>query len=130
MPRKSRLDLPPLNLGEETIGQRLARLRKQRGQTQTELAEKIGILQNMVSAYERDSLRLHADMLARFALALGVSSDEILGLSLRLEESEEATSNPSPRLVKRMKKIARLPATEQKALLKTIDVFIKGAEVD
>lgn len=42
MPRKSSLKLPALDLGEETVGERIARLRKERGYTQIELAERIG----------------------------------------------------------------------------------------
>src|SRR3990172_10946493 len=80
MPRRSRLKMPPLDLGKETIGQRIARLRKERGYTQTELAEKTGIPQTLITDYERDKLRLHAEMVIRFAQALEVTTDEILGI--------------------------------------------------
>ena len=40
------------------------------GYTQVELAERIGIIQALVSDYERDKLRLNAEMLVRFAQAL------------------------------------------------------------
>lgn len=76
MPRISRLKLPPLTPGGETIGERVARLRKERGYTQVELAEKIGIIQTIVSAIETDALRLSAEMAVRFALALDVSTDD------------------------------------------------------
>src|SRR5207247_2491036 len=39
----------------ETVGQRLARLRRERGLTQVELAERLGIAQPIVSDYERGS---------------------------------------------------------------------------
>ena len=42
MPKKSKLNLPPLNLGEEAWGKRIARLRKQNGLSQAQLAKKIG----------------------------------------------------------------------------------------
>lgn len=80
MPRRLKLKLPPLNLGTESFGQRLARLRKERGYTQKELAEKMGIIQVLISDYKRDKLRLHAEMLTRFAQALDVNADDILGL--------------------------------------------------
>ena len=48
MPRVSRLKLAPLDPGGETIGRRVARFRKERGFTQVELAEKIGIIQSIV----------------------------------------------------------------------------------
>ena len=44
MPRVSKLSLPPLDLGKESIGQRASRLRRESGFTQVELAEKIGIV--------------------------------------------------------------------------------------
>jgi DNA-binding XRE family transcriptional regulator len=40
--------------GQETLGRRIARLRKERGYTQVELAEKIGIIQVLISDYERE----------------------------------------------------------------------------
>jgi transcriptional regulator with XRE-family HTH domain len=44
------------------IGRRLARLRRERGLTQAQLAERIGILQTLVTDYEHDRLRLSAEM--------------------------------------------------------------------
>ncbi|WP_198017537.1 helix-turn-helix domain-containing protein [Syntrophorhabdus aromaticivorans] len=124
MPRRSRLSLPPLDLGEETIGQRLARLRKERGYTQAELSEKLGIIQALISDYEKNKLRLHAEMVIRFAQALEVTSDELLGLNgtRKLDEGKA-----SLRLLRRSKKIEELPSSQQKTLLKTIDTFLKGA---
>jgi len=123
MPRKSRLKLPPLNLGKESNGQRLARLRKERGYTQIELAEKTGIPQTLITDYERDRLRLHAEMVVRFAQALEVSADELLGLNGAKKNGEKT----SLRLLRRTKRIAELPSSQQKTLLKTIDTFLKGA---
>lgn len=64
-----------------SVGQRIARIRKERGYTQNELAERIGTIQALVSDYERDKLRLNAKMAVRFAIALEVSTDELLGLN-------------------------------------------------
>ena len=77
MPRVSRLKLPPLP-AKESIGERVARIRKERGFTQVELAEKIGVIQSIVSAIERDVLKLSAEMAIRFALALEVTTDDLL----------------------------------------------------
>jgi len=125
MPRRSKLSLPPLDLGEETVGQRLARLRKERGYTQIQLADKMGIVQTLITDYERDKLRLHAEMVIRFAQALEVTTDELLGVNGAKKTSEGATSL---RLLRRTKKIEELPPSQQKTLLKTIDTFLKGAE--
>jgi hypothetical protein len=42
MPKRAAISKPPLDYAGETIGQRLARLRKERGYTQVGLAEKTG----------------------------------------------------------------------------------------
>lgn len=125
MPRRSRLKLPPLNLGAESIGQRLARLRKERGYTQIELAEKTGIPQTLITDYERDRLRLHSEMVIRFAQAFEISTDELLGLNGKRKNGDNG--KVSLRLLRRSKKFEGLPSSQQKTLLKTIDTFLKGA---
>jgi transcriptional regulator with XRE-family HTH domain len=121
MPRRSQRKLPPLDLGKETMGERLARIRKERGVTQVVLAEKIGIIQGLVSAYERDRIRLPADMAIRIAQALQVSADELLGLQPTKTDGEL-----SLRLSRRLRGIETLPAAQQKALFQTIDAFLKN----
>lgn len=125
MPRRSRLHLPPVLEGQETIGRRLARIRKEQGYTQVELAKRIGIIQALVSDYERDKLRLNAEMLVRFSQALNVSADEILGLNVG---KRQAAKNPSLRILRRLNKIASLPPTKQKAFLQTIDALLRVQE--
>ena len=124
MPRKRKKELPPLKLGSETVGQRLARLRKEQGLTQAELAERIGINQTSVSDYETSRLRLSDEMLARVALALKVSADTLLGLKGGARRTNQATV----RILRRLNRIASLPMPQKKALLKTIDMMLKATE--
>ena len=124
MPRKSKNILPPLNLGDETLGQRLARLRKEQGFTQQELADKIGIIRVIISDYERDKIRPHYEMIIRIALALGITSDLLLGL----DQTKKHTKKPSLKILRRLNKIEGLPPTQQRSLLQTIDNFLKGVE--
>lgn len=121
MPRPSKLQPPPLKgFSEEPLGERIARLRKERGFTQVELAERMGIIQVLVSDYERGKLRPHPEMVARFAVALDVTADEVLGLGAR------KASRPSPnrRFLRRLEALAHLPKRDQDALLRTIDAFL------
>jgi len=80
MPRKPLYKLNPI-VPNETIGDRLARIRKSRGLTQIEISQRVGISQALYSSYERARLRLSAEMLAQIAIVLNVSSDEILGIA-------------------------------------------------
>lgn len=124
MPKVSKFNLPPLNLGSETLGQRIARLRKAKGLTQVQLAEVIGLAQDLISAYELDKLGMKAEMVIRFARALAVSTDELLGVKPAKSEAKQ----PSLKLIRRLHKIQSLPSAQQKALLKTIDMYIKAME--
>jgi transcriptional regulator with XRE-family HTH domain len=124
MPRKRTLKLPPLDYGNETLGQRLARMRKERGYTQVELAKKIGLIQTLVSDYETDRLRLSAEMAVRFALALDISLDELLHPKAKKRTGKQ----PSRKVMRRMEQIENLPPTEQATVLKTIDAFVRAAE--
>ncbi len=124
MPQPSTLELPPIDLGEETLGQRIARLRKQRAMTQVELAEKMGLTQALLSSYERGRLRLHAEMVARFAIAFRTTTDQLIGLK---NNGKPKDHKLSLKLIRRMQKIGKLPPSQQKVLLQTIDNFLRGA---
>ena len=107
----------------ETVGQRLARLRRERGLTQAELAGRLGIAQPIVSDYERGELRLHGQLIVRLTEILGVSADELLGLA----PTPAAGPQVQRRLVRRLRAIDRLPRRDQQALFRTIDAFLKSA---
>jgi transcriptional regulator with XRE-family HTH domain len=106
----------------ESFGERLARLRKERGITQVELAEKVGLAQPNISDYERGRFQPSAPLIIKLVAILGVSADDLLGLT-RTRSNGDA---PRPRLMKRLTQIDKLPAHRQRALLTTIDVFLKG----
>jgi transcriptional regulator with XRE-family HTH domain len=125
LPRKSSLKLPPLDLGDESLGRRLARLRKAKGFTQIELAEQIGIIQSLVSDYERDRLRPNPEMLVRFALTLETTTDEILGLSAQKNKNGAVKNR---RLQRRLQQIDQLPKRDQDALVRTIDAFLGNSK--
>jgi transcriptional regulator with XRE-family HTH domain len=123
MPKASRLSLAPLPPFDETPGERLARIRRERGFTQRELAGRTGLIQTLVSDYERGKLRLNADMLLRFATALEVSTDELLQPG-----GPKAARKPSRKVLRRLEQIEGLPARQQMTLLRTIDLFLENAE--
>ncbi|MEM6779769.1 MAG: helix-turn-helix transcriptional regulator [Planctomycetota bacterium] len=120
MARPSTLEPPPIDLGTETIGERIARVRKDRGFTQTELATEMGIIQKLVSDYERDRLRPHPEMLARFALAMEVSTDELIGLK-KIKTSKTISNR---RLLRRLAQIEALPKKAQDTIIGMIDLAI------
>jgi transcriptional regulator with XRE-family HTH domain len=119
---RSKLHLPPLDSGGETLGERIARLRKERGYTQTELAERNGIIQALVSDYERGKLRLNPEMVVRFAGALEASTEDIL----RPNGSRPLARKPSRRVLRRPEQIESLSPHKQRILPSTIDTFLRA----
>jgi|HubBroStandDraft_4_1064222.scaffolds.fasta_scaffold237187_1 transcriptional regulator with XRE-family HTH domain len=122
MPKKSKAK--SASSGQETLGQRLARIRKEQGFTQQQLAERTGLIQVLISDYEHGKLRLTAEMAVRFADVLGVRTDDLLR-----GKKGAATSRrqPSLKLLRRMEQIENLPPYRQRALLTTIDGFLAAA---
>lgn len=123
MPQISKYKLPPLDLGTETLGQRISRLRKEKGFTQVNLAKKIGITQVLISDYERDRTRPHYEMIIRIAIALNTTTDELLGLT---PPSNRKKKKPNLQIQQRVKKIEELPPEQQKIILKNIDIYLKA----
>jgi hypothetical protein len=84
----------------------------------------VGVTQTLVSDYEVGRLRVHAGLVMRFAKALRVSADELLGL----KESKENGFVKDRRFIRRFQEIEKLSRSEKQTLLKTIDHFLRGAQ--
>jgi transcriptional regulator with XRE-family HTH domain len=117
MARKARSDADKAH--DLALGRTIAKLRKDRGFTQVELAQKLDLTQAIVSDYERGRLRPHPGILSRLASALQVSADELLGL-----RPVQKAGAYDRRFLRRLQAIAKLPKRDQDALLRTIDAFL------
>ena len=111
--------------GARSIGQRLTSIRKARGLTQIDLAQKLSISQALVSKYERGDLLVHGELIVLFATALDVSSDDILGIeSKRRVRVAAPTPNVDRGLARRFALVQSLPRRDRDALTRTIDAFL------
>lgn len=97
--------------GMESIGERLTRLRQERGISQQKLAEHLGIAQPNISDYERGILRLHGELIVKITELLGVSSDELLGLT-----NGTPKRGPTPKLQHQLEQLGRLPKAKQRVI--------------
>lgn len=66
-------------MSKETLGQRIARLRKEKGLTQEELAVKVDVSAQAVSKWENDISCPDIMLLPKLSAILGVSVDSLLG---------------------------------------------------
>jgi len=113
-------------ISKKDIGQKVRAIRNARGMNQARLAKILGTHQTGISQIEVGRRGLTLQQLVKLAKALRVSVDEILGQAQ--SQTEEGLVRDR-HLVRRMQLIAKLPSPERKALLKTIDAFLKSSNV-
>lgn len=64
---------------KQSLGNKIAALRREKGMTQLELAEKMSVTDKAVSKWERDLSIPDTASLPRLAELLGISVDELMG---------------------------------------------------
>ena len=70
---------------KKTLGTMIAELRKQRGMTQLELAEKMGVTDKAVSKWERDLSCPDINSIPNLAEILGVSVEDLMQIKKEAE---------------------------------------------
>ena len=66
-------------MAKETLGQRIARLRKEKELTQNDIAEKLNVTYQAVSKWENDQASPDVDILIELSNIFDISLDELLG---------------------------------------------------
>jgi transcriptional regulator with XRE-family HTH domain len=127
MPRPRTTKTSPKDSTSLSVGSRLKKARLAKGLSQAQLAELVGVSRETITAYESGRARLLDDVISSLAKVLSVSADELLGLK---KADSSPTDAPSVQIARRMQRIKKLPASEQKAILKNIDMFLKAAEAE
>jgi transcriptional regulator with XRE-family HTH domain len=106
------------------FGERLTALRKARGLTQVQLADRIDSTQRAISRYETVADRAPAPVLARLAQALGVSTDELLGVR-RIPPATGLADDPDARrLWKKFQQVMALPEKDRRAVIRLVNSLV------
>ena len=79
---------------KKTLGSMIAELRKEKGMTQADLAEKMGITDKAVSKWERDLSYPDITTIPKLADILGVSADELLKCRTESKETDKKENLP------------------------------------
>jgi transcriptional regulator with XRE-family HTH domain len=107
------------------IAQRLAECRRKSGISQNQLAEQLGLTQSMLSRYENGERRIPSELLAEFAVAIGVSADDLLGLKSSRKNSQEL-SDDMKKLWKKFQQLSKLPENDQRSIIRIINSVTKN----
>ncbi|MBS6395873.1 MAG: helix-turn-helix transcriptional regulator [Clostridiales bacterium] len=75
---------------KQTFGNMIAALRKEKGMTQLELAEKMGVTDKAVSKWERDLSFPDINSISRLSEILGVTIDELMQVKSDSKENVKA----------------------------------------
>lgn len=111
--------------GAKAIGQRLTAIRKAKGLTQVDVAQRLDITQTLISKYERGDLLLHGELITQLATLFDVSADDILGIARKSKAKPAAIAPAVDRaLARRFALLQSLPRRDRDAVTRTIDALI------
>ncbi len=103
------------------LGKRIARYRKDQYLTQMQLAEKIGVSQQIIAAYELGTRQIPLISIFKLAEVLSVSLDDLLNI-----KKDKKKPGPPPLIQKRLEQILKLPQEKQKVILDLLDSYIQS----
>lgn len=69
-----------IKINMKELGEKIKELRTERGLSQKQLADKIGVATNTISQYESGKSKTSIDVLASLAIELDTTTDFLLGL--------------------------------------------------
>jgi transcriptional regulator with XRE-family HTH domain len=103
-----------------TTGQKIRKLRRERNWTQAELGEKANINFSNLNRYELDRLKPGPKMLAKLALAFGVTAEDLLGG----EESPEHGAFQDEELLKCFQQAQSLAEEDRAAIKRLVQAMV------
>jgi transcriptional regulator with XRE-family HTH domain len=105
------------------LGQRIAQLRHERGWTQQELAEKLGVAQQTLAHYEVARIRMPASTLPLLATLFITPVDTLVGHAQRTGKR-----GPTPKWQQQIEAIAQLPKAQQHFVSQMLDTVLTQAQ--
>ena len=103
------------------LGARIAQYRREQGLTQAEVADKLSVTQQLVAYYEKGIRRLPLMTLFKTAEILQADLNDLLGL-----KQNKNKPGPSPKMLKMLEQINRLPTAKQKIVFEFLNNFIQN----
>lgn len=104
---------------QKIIGRRIQEIRKQRGLTQEQMAERVNISPHYLSALERGVYNIKLDLLVDILNILNCSADEVF--------QDVVDSSSKIKASQLSEKLKGLPLQEQRKILEVVDIMIANA---
>lgn len=109
------------------FSRRLAALRRQKGLSQRELAERLGVPRETVDYYERRAVNPTLDVIQKVAEALEVSPAQLIGdgaTPTRLNKK----AGPTGKVQKLFEEVSQLPRRQQEHIVRWVSAFVRQYE--
>ena len=108
------------------VGERIARARERMGISQTQLAELIGVSQQVVTRWERKHANIQSQYLVKLATTLQISTDELLGLKEPAAAPKQPGNTVEKRLQKKIQEISELGPSERRQIMQHLDMVLEN----
>ena len=112
-----------LAVKKQTLGTTIASLRKEKGMTQMELAEQLGVTDKAVSKWERDLSCPDVNSLPTLAKVLGISVDDLMQCKIKGQNTETSKFNQIVSLILKVVPLAMGVSVVVLSILKEITIF-------
>lgn len=109
-------------MSQNNLGNRILELRKNKGWSQSELANHVGISYAQIGRYETKDAQPPAEVIKKLADALDTSVDYLL-FGSTADKASAALQDAE--VIRYFKEIELMPAEDKAALLKVIAAFIR-----
>jgi transcriptional regulator with XRE-family HTH domain len=104
------------------FGDKVLMIRKQKGWSQQELAEKLGTSGPIVGRYERNEIKPSIEVAKKIADSLDVSIDYLV------DENDQLTELKDKKMLDRLSQIEHLPESEKEHILTVVDAFLRDTK--
>ena len=104
---------------QKIIGSKIQEIRKQKGLTQEQLAERVNISPHYLSALERGVYNIKLDLLVDILNILNCSADEVF--------QDVVNSSSKVKASQLSEKLKTLPLTEQRKILEVVDTMVSNS---
>ena len=101
------------------LGRRIAKLRKEAGLTQVQLAEILKISQQHMASFEAGRRKVSSSDIPLLAQLFGISTDELLGI-----QDKPVKPGPTPKLKRQLDQVSLMPKSKQKFISEMLEALI------
>ncbi|MCF6312421.1 MAG: helix-turn-helix domain-containing protein [Verrucomicrobiales bacterium] len=120
-------DMPPgrpANKPRTPLGEQISLARLEKGMTQEDLANALGVTQRVITYWEREPVALKPEQMSLLADALAVTADYLLGR----EKPKKRGSGPAGKAKLVFEEVSELPRRQQERVVAVVEDMLIAAK--